>query len=342
MALKREREEPAPTRAEILDLVRPLQKKVFGYAVSDDRHDYVLNLARERDRGFGEFHRNELYLDAAAFGASVEAKEPVAEQARHAALLPVLDELASRTFPDADDIATLFDRAFRHYEGLCASATGTGEQRTIKRSLIDWLLEVFPCPILATTRGGLERAFNRDFATWTKSGRKPESLCPNYGGGRPAHVCASCNAKINALSRKLRGRGGMGNDKMAYLQLKTQGGLCATCSLRSDSAGLRSFRIHGSPNDLELARDRGQRHMEAIGPKIMRDWSDTQPADYFVSDDETSNHVVWTRINGEQVIGRLQILHMMDLKSIYPIDFVAYFGPPLAVMIRKLILSGDC
>ncbi len=344
VALKREREEPAPSRAEILDLVRPLQKKVFGYAVSDDRHDYVLNLARERDRGFGEFHRQELYLDAAAVRTSAEAKAPVAEQARHAALLPVLEELGSKTFPDAEDIATLFDRTFRHYEGLCAATSDTTEHRTIKRSLIDWLLEVFPCPILARSREGLEKAFKRDLATWTKSGRNPESLCPKYAGGRPAHVCKGCFAKVNARARKLRGQGGMGNTTLAYRQLRTSGELCPVCCgnykfnvAENKSYVPRTFRIHAAPNKLELAKDRGPKHLEAAGPKIMRDWSDTQPADYFVSDDETSNHVVWTRINGELVIGRLQILHMMDLKSIYPIDFVAYFGPPLAVMIRKLI-----
>lgn len=344
-ALHREREEPAPTRAEILAMVRPLQKRVFGYDISDDRHDDILRIARERDRDFGEFHRVELYLGAAAFRATAtEAKAPAADQAKHAALLPVLDELASRTHPDADDIATVFDRAFRHFEGLSASTPDTSEHRAIKRSLIDWLLEVFPCPILSTTRRGLERAFNRDFATWKAEGRNPESLCPNYAGGRPAYVCKPCFAKVNARARKLRGQGGMGNTTLAYRQLRTSGELCPACSgnykfnvAENKSYVPRSFRIGAAPNKLELGKDKGQRHMEAAGPKIERDWIDTDPADYFVSDDETSNHIVWTRINGKLVIGRLQILHMMDLKSIYPIDFVAYFGPPLAVMIRKLI-----
>lgn len=344
-ALLREGQAPAPSRAELLGIARDGHRKIFGSDGADDRHDYVMENARRRDRGFAEFHRAELYLDAAAFRSRPATAEEIGSRGQHAPLLKFLEEIADTRRPDAEETAMLFDRAFRHYEGLCAVTPVRGEHLRIKRSLLDWLLGVFPCPILAQTPGGLDKAFNRDMARWVASGRDPDSLLPNYSkAGRPAHVCKPCWAKVNARARKLRGQGGMGNTTLAYRQLRTGGELCPACCghykfnvATNKSYVPRSFRVHAAPNPLELGLDRGQTHMEAVGPKIVRDWSDTMPGDYFVGDDETSNHLVHTRVDGELVFGRVQILHLMDLKTMNPLDFFAYFGPPLATMNRKLL-----
>lgn len=344
-ALQREREEPAPSRAEVLAIVRARHKSVFTTTVNDSRHDYLLALARDRDRGFCDFARADLYLDAAAFRTASPPASAIARLSSHAPLLSVLEELSSRVQPDADDVAYLFDRSFRHLEGLYAIEPTRTAQLAIKRSLIDWLAGVFPYPILSKTPEGLRRAFDRDLSRWIDSGRDPESLLPlHHNSGRPAHFCKPCLAKVNERARLLRGQGRMGNTSLAYRQLRTGGKLCPACCghykfnvAKNKSHVPKAIRIVAAPNALELANDRGQRHMEAVGPKMVGDHDGYNAGDYYVADDETSNHVVHTRVNGELVIGRLQILHLMDLKTMYPLDFITYFGPPLATMNRKLL-----
>ncbi len=344
--LTHHRHEPLP---QLLERVRPAWRAVFGSVAAArldaDRLRYLCNRTIERDRSFGQFHRPELYLDDAAFHTHCATAESIVDQSLHAPLLVRVKEIADKGKPTADERAVFLDHVFRHFKGLCAQTADEARRREIKQSVLDWLLAVFPCPILARTAKAFRRAFDRDRALWLAKGEHADALRKNRGegGGRPPHVCEPCWKKVHDAARKLRGQGGMGNVTLAYRRLRTSGELCAECcrrfkfNPRKDKSYVPvNFRVNATPNALTLAKDRGYKHALAIAPKRQCTWDDTDPGDFYVIDDWTPGHLCWDRVDGEIVFGMIQIIEVEDLKSANPLGLVSYFGAPTQMHIRRL------
>ena len=344
------RDEPLP---QLLERVRPAWRAVFGNVdaarLDADRLRYLHDRTIKRDRGFNQFHRPELYLDDAACHAHQPTAESIDDQSRHKPLQARVPKVDKDGELSAEERSNFFDHIFRHFEGLCSQTADVPRQREIKQSLIDWILAAFPCPFLALTAKAFRRAFDRDFSRWKNSEdspRCPEALLkkPGEGGGRDKYLCKPCCARVNKRARELRGRkGAKGNTAMAYRQLRKEGEICVKCcgrytfDLRKDKSYVPGMFVrHATPNDLEVAQDRGEKHALAIGPKIRCTWDDIDPGDYFVADDFTPGHMTWQEVDGKIEFGLLQIIDLEDLKSSNPIGRVAYIGSPNSLLIRRL------
>jgi len=147
--LTHHRDEALP---QLLQRVRPAWRAVFGNVAAAcldaDRLRFLCNRTIERDRSFGQFHRPELYLDDAAFHVHVATAESIVVQSLHERLLVCVEEIKDKGKPTVEERAVFFDHVFHHFKGLCAQTADEARWREIKQSVLDWLLAVFPCPIL--------------------------------------------------------------------------------------------------------------------------------------------------------------------------------------------------
>ena len=152
----------------------------FGHEITDAKLRYVMDRATKRDGGLCRFQSPELYLDDDAFQCVQSA--PLDLKSLHEPLEDVIASLDNKADPTADDRAYLFHAAFEHFARIVAQFPSKGEQRSVKRSLVDFLYRCVPSlyrpqaaassavaqdkPLLA-----MRRLFNRLQSQWIAGGR---------------------------------------------------------------------------------------------------------------------------------------------------------------------------
>jgi hypothetical protein len=230
------------------------------------------------------------------------------------------------------------------------SAAGSGPERgAVKKLLAAFLLRELPALTRAGARkplAALRRDFERKWSSFQKSGLEALRDGRRASSGNYREVlCPACWKKFVALA------GAKGcNESGAWRKLKESGQLCERCrdrhhfDPRRDKSGVpHSIRQAATPLvDAAKPWVKSDAAGRMAGPYIPRDWSDTEPGDYFVGDDVTPNHDAWDYDeHGKVEIFRPECLYYADERTGYPLDFLLIAGPYNGRHVRRLMLQRN-
>jgi hypothetical protein len=317
----------------------------FGYEISERQWRRLVDRTVQRDRGFEDWQRVELFLDDNAARRADLQTAAVANRFAHRELDDVVHGLNSREDPTADDRSWLWDSAFRHFETLLGQHADRADQKEIKTSLVRYLFGSVPG--LSKTPKSLRRDFERKLSVWRQQGATESVLQDrrrlDSGNFRRPEFAADRFA-IAARAVQLGG-----NETLAHRQLRREGKLSREfCEYydfdlrRAKSYVPHSIRQAVTP-DVNACGPihRGPWEAKMRGPYIQRDWSGVEPGDWFVADDVTWNHYFWyTDDQGQKIITRGECLLMCDLRSAYPLDFLLIAGHYNSEHVRSLALRA--
>jgi hypothetical protein len=178
--------------AELLALGLAECRRIFGREPSAKTWRAHFDLAVNRDNGFEQWARVDLFVAESAYAASPALPRAALEwQGLHRELNPVIEQLENKARPTLDDRAYLLAAAACHFETLCQAHAERRQQKEIRRSLVRFLYSALPA--LARTEAALRRLFDRKLTAWRAgectvaaltdqrpldSGRKARELCP--------------------------------------------------------------------------------------------------------------------------------------------------------------------
>lgn len=273
-------------------------KRIFGYKISAKRWRRLFDQVMDRDRGFEDFERVELYVDAGAFRRPVLARSQASFTTAHqAALGDIIANLENKTTPTADDRQWLFDAAFRHFETLTADHSEKRVQRTIKASLITFLYSAIPG--LSKTPKALRRVFELNLIKWRGSGRNwlaIEDQRRNKSGNFRRPDFSADDKMIRQRAIEL---GGKGHKSQAYRDVRSKLSRkyqdYYSFDMRDNKSNVPQATRDAIAPGLQEAVDYRESpwKFKMRGPYIPRDWDDVLAGDYFTADDMTSNSRVY-------------------------------------------------
>lgn len=314
----------------------------------EDRLRYILDRATERDRGFGEWHRPELYLDEADFRSDPAAAQAPTGQFEH--LVEAVAALDNKVQPTLADRRHLLHAAFQDFESQRGPTLARGPQRELRQRLCRQLYQAVPGLYRAQAGAGddprkplkaVRQLFVRQYPEWAAGSRTPDAIKDDRKGraGRKGYQCPACEKQIRDLALILRGvRARRGNVDLAIKTLREKGNLCPACLAHwQGGKTAATLRERVTPNAIQIAVLKGPKALQQVAPTHHSDWSDTRPGDRFVIDDMTTNEIAWDEVNGEFIHGQVQLLYTEDEFSSYPLPFWMYFGAPNSRAIKKAL-----
>jgi len=256
------------------------------------------------------------------------------------------DHIKDRKALSREDKEWAWKETCLQYRAVIAAGAAL-DRGAVKKSLAEFLvreLPGLPRPGARKPLAALRRDFDRKWRAFEKSGIEAlrDNRCSRSGNYREI-LCPDCWKKFVALD----GAKG-GNESGAWRTLKESGRLCERCQGRhhfdarqDKSAVPHSIRQAATPLvDAALPWVKSNAAGRLAGPYIPRDWSDTEPADYFVGDDVTWNHDAWDYDeHGRVVIFRPECLYYADERTGYPLDFLLIAGHYNGRHIRRLLLQ---
>lgn len=322
-------------------------QRILGATISADTFRRRFDLAIERDNGFEQWQRLDLYVTPTAYHAAQSqaaiASAPVVN-VPPSTLWPDLPdrlaELESKTDPTAEDRAHLFDAAFRQLDVLLDTNVCTLREPKLKRRLAEFLW--LAVPALAKTEAALYCSFDRKLTAWRVGGKTVAAITDrrDASGPKAKQLCSGCRELVKGAAVSLDGdlaqawRRLMLPPKLGGIRAEGKG-LCDTCAdlwhydVRHNKSYLpRSVRASVGPEvEAVLIQRHGPKTAKLASPYVRRDWSDIGPADYFVADDQTPNHLLWEPLeNGQFYVGRPECLMMLDERTDYPIGYEIRIG----------------
>lgn len=325
-------------------LARQQCRRVFGREIPDKTWLAPLDIAVNRDNGFEQWARVDLYVSEAVYAVSPALPRAALElRGLHRELNEVVATLENKLRPTLDDRAFILDAAFVHFEKLCQEHAGCREQKEIKRSLVGFLHSALPS--LARTEVALRRLFDRKLTAWRIGGRTVSAIAdhrPLKSGRDGATLCPECRSKVIGAAVSLDG-----NKRQAWRRLHQAGQLCPACESAWTFNARRNKSYLPASVDRDISPDvtsalphrRGPKFSRLAGPYIPRDWNDTAPGDYFSADDVTWNNYYWfTDDAGQKQIARGECLLMTDLRTGYPLGFLMIAGKYNSQHVRTLLL----
>lgn len=343
-------------------------KRILGQPVSEDTVRRRFDLAVERDRGFGQWTRLDLYVSPSAYQAAQSATA-AALHIPPSTLWPDLpdrlDELESKLAPTAEDVAHLFDAAFRQLQALLDSNVGTLRECKLKSRLAEILLNAVPS--LARTEAALRRNFDRKLTAWRAGGKTWEAVLDrrDESGRKAKQLCTACREQVKGAAVSLDGDLAQAWRRL-ILPPKLGGiradgkGLCDTCAglWHFDVRCRKSYVPESVRADLApeiaplLIHRHGPKAAKLASPYVRRDWNDIGPGDWFEADDVTWNHMFWDQdAMGRPYVGRGECLVLVDRRTDYLIGYLLIAGEVdadgnqiaarySATHVRRLILRG--
>ena len=248
------------------------------------------------------------------------------------------DHLTNRSSLSRDDRAWVWREVCRHYEAISSAGAATGaapKRGELSGSLLEFLAREVPGLAKRGAKNpgrALKRDFQRKLARFRKDG--PGALLSDSRENRSGYdreiLCSQDWENLVALSV-----GYGGNMSRAWRELKESGEMCKACAgrhkldVRKDKSYMpHSLRRALTPQvDAALPWTKSAAAGRMAGPYIPRDWSDTEPGDWFVGDDVTFNHEVYDfDESGKLVFFRPECLYMEDEKTGYPLAWRLIHG----------------
>lgn len=329
-------------RKELLALAHAAHRRAFGFDVSDDRLQYVMDRATERDNGFSEWLRPELYLDEKAFQKQDVPVVPLKLSNRHAVLDEEIKALEDKARPTLEDRQHLFHKVFEHYEAMLATAPR--EERGLKASLIDYLFHQLPG--LSKSPAALREVLRMKLAQWREAGRTPAALQDDRRGKSGNHRAKDFSTDLREIAKMAVELGGTKGG--AHGLLRERGELSEDyCDARPHDP--RSDKGHLTKSDRRkitplveaaLVEAHGPKQSRMESPYVTRMWDEVEALDWFVADDVTWNHYFKFRgRDGRWDVTRGECLVMTDALTDYPLDFLLIAGKYNGAHIRQLALK---
>lgn len=309
----------------------------FGITVSADYWRYLLNRTLERDRGFEQFARVELFLDDAAFRRS-KAK-PITPTARylHRELDAAAAEVKDRSRPGIEEKDEFLYAVFAHFETLLLESPG--EHRTIKASLLEYMRAAVP-GLSSGNEGAWRRLFDDRYSRW-KSGEHGDKRRNNSGrkqkdfeadkiaiGGLAAHM----EGNVSGAQREALRRGMLSEEYTEHFNLNFR---------ESKSYVPKSIRAGATDIALKsIPFVKGERFARLNGPHIYRDHSDTRPGQITEADDVTWPIRIkhFDPATGKWSLRHAECLMFMDRRSTFVLQHRLIFGKYNSLHIKSDIL----
>jgi len=300
-------------------------KAAAGYELADRTMRRWIERARERDRGFLEWSRWEIWLDEDLTPTSTVLHSPAAADPE----TPRLTELLS-------SVQCIYAPTLREREHIWAAAmndasvmTGAGLSEAKARRVIVAAILESGVP-MAKNREALREAFNRKWSAWNSNGGLFGAVVDRRVVANQERRFSLPEADIVTLIRIARTRGNQLS--CAYREahqrkLLTPETLSRFPTLPLDKGFVpHAIRRRVSPLLSEIAiNGRGPRARRLNGPKVICDWSDVQPGDVYEFDDLTLPLYWWTEDPGSPTgffFGAGQTLMGADSKTGFILDWV--------------------
>jgi hypothetical protein len=315
-------------------------QREFGREISEDHLRRLLRRTIERDRGFNEWHRVELFLDDAAFRR--KSKVVVAAVLAFPDVQAVIDSICDKLQSTSAERNDVFHEAFLSLN----AEEGNAPRRRSKRALLEFL--VAAAPGLSKSPEALRRAFDDKWQKWIAGGGVRAALEDGRDeNGRSKgdwsdlakltglHA-AKLNENVPAAFRDLMMNGGFPPHRIeAYLRMHPG------IDLRKDPSYIGP--IWDEAKDISVKRlpfEQGPKQVRKSRPRPRRDWNDIQPGDIFEADDLTVP-IVWRHRNSNGIEAPIQgeCLVMIDRRSRKILDFVLIAGKYNGVAVRYLVLK---
>lgn len=313
-------------------------ERAFGFRVSARHWRRLLDRTIERDRGFSEWERLELYLEERPARVTIGKRMPAGVD------LSDLDHALEVYQTEAGSEAS---RRLHLWAAACAwlddRATDGLASNSVKSALLDYLTA--KAPFLAKNRDSMREVLRVKYARWRATGGRPSGIQDQRGersGHRRAVALSESDRKL-LLAASLQYGGGL---SQAWRELQREKRLSPEVlevypfNPASKSYVPRSIRLQ-LRQDLRVLEPHvhGPRTVRANGPYTERDPSGVFAGDWFQADDLTPPVYFYDAESPYEPI-RGQILLMIDFRSLYCLGYVLIAEPNYSAFdIRNLITT---
>jgi hypothetical protein len=296
----------------------------------------------DRDRGFNEWWRVELFLDDAAFRR--KSKVVVAAQLAFPDVQVVIDALSDKLSPTVKERNDVFHEAFLELKRVEEEGDSV---RRAKRALLTFLFSA--APGLAKTEEALRRAFDDKWRRWSDGecvrsalddGREENGRTRKGDWSDIENITKRHAVRLNAIPpvafRDLLMNGGFPPQRIEEYLLAYPG-----IDLRKNPSyigpiweGVKDYSVK------RLDFQKGPKSFRKSRPRVRRDPDDIEPGDIFEADDLTIP-IIWRHTNSKGIETPIQgeCLVMIDRRSRKILDFVLIAGKYNGVSIRYLVLK---
>jgi hypothetical protein len=339
----------------LTDLGLAEYSRTHGYAIGARHWRRVFERVMDRDRGFGDFQRLDLYLDESAFSTPVQSRDMARAAGLHRALDDVLDNLENRSNPTREDRAWLLHNVFEHFEALADGCQDSAAQKKAKKSLVHYIYAAVPA--VAKNIAAFDKDFRTCFKRWSAGGKTEDSILDRRHDKSGHHRRPDFHRDENVIAGYAVLLGG--NESLAMREAMKRGELSEEflSYYHHDPRRFKSYlakrvRQNVTPIVERLASiHQGEQAAKLAGPYIKRTWGDdvVRPGDYFTADDMTQDNrtylatEVWVPgENGEPLMGengrpvllRAESIFFADFASDYIICFVQTTGRLNGLLIK--------
>lgn len=312
----------------------------FGRPVKARQIDRLIEMVMERDRGFEQWQRVELFVPNRF--QLMESKKPNPSSPNGFPLEDLAEAIvgiSSSNTPSIDDRAMVWRAAVETF--FILEEIGHPEQR-LKKELRKYLL--IHAPWIGSSDESLKKGLNAKITLAREQGLGAvgDSRKSNSGNFRKqafeedqrlfVEVAHLHQGKIS-LAHRLLIKGFTHPTKKSFLQFSEAYRDYCKFDPRKNKSQVPKFMRDAIRPQIESIKPYryGPRAVKAARPSRLRDWSNVRPNDWHTSDDETANSMVyWLDPNGPYEcealgrfdVGRPQILPLYDVASEMPLSLL--------------------
>jgi hypothetical protein len=278
--------------------------------------------AMERDRGFQDWARWEIYLDDDL--AAIPTR-PQTAAARELTLSSLEDALASVTVPSCPT-ATERERIWFQANNDADTLEASGESPAAVQRAVLLALAASGLP-LAKTPGALRKVYTRKREAWIAGGRRASALADRRATAaqeRAFDLPAEDKLTLLRLALKWSGDLAPAWREAVHLRLLNPATLARFPELAADKSHVPHSIRRAVSLDLAqmIQRNQGPRASRLAGAWTDRDWSGIEAGDWWVGDDLTPPVYFWDEDMENPQPMRGQLLMLADAKTDYVLGWV--------------------
>lgn len=295
---------------------------VFGHAVSARYWRELFDRVIERDRGFNNFERIEIFLPARVTPKENDSEaDPVFDPSTHQ-FAQLIATFADPTRLEPHEEELLWARVFDHYE----RRGFFGEDKGALKSVFVAFLATQP-PFIRSGWEGVRKQFERKYKRAVASGFKPVKDLRHEKSGRfrtprfaeddlnliKAKAVLQCGGRVSQAFRELHDTEALSPEILSYY------------SSRPNKSYVPEKVREAVKHDIAACEDihHGPRRARLNGPSLERDWSGVYAGDWHCQDDVTWP-VYWCETDkaGKISVRQGQCLIDIDARSLRVLGFV--------------------
>jgi len=316
--------------------------RVFGYRVSARHWRGLVSRTIERDRGFEEWDRIELYLHDRLQRLQAPSTAPEAAPGQFVDLVNVIALFKDPTCPSSHDKACLLLKAFQWLE-----EAGPQCVRERKPALLGFLQR--HARFLGPTPEAVRRTVDRKLNLWRKAGRSVAALLDQ----RPAANAKRRFTPSRQDADELIGRSVLFHESVvapAWRKAIVERALSPDLRERYAVPAGRKSRVpkrimRAVRHEVTMLRNHhlGPKQARLHGAYIGRDWTRVHAGDWHQADDVTPDLYYWIPTeDGWFQLLRGQFLLTIDLRSKYILDFLLIDSKGYTAGAIRTLMNRTC